>query len=84
MDVEDWINIELWYLDRKGEILGVAPNPQHRWFYKSKMRVDEGIIFNIYDNSGIPHLAHSALDMSEEVAKKATRKSIESRLLVKY
>ena len=45
MDVEDWINIELWYLDRKGEILDVAPNPEHRWFYKSKMRVDVGIIF---------------------------------------
>lgn len=84
MDVEDWINIELWYPDRKGEILGVAPNPQHRWFYKSKMRVDEGIIFNIYDNSGIHHLAHSALDMSEEGAKTTTRKSIESRMLVKY
>ncbi|MBU3021637.1 CmcJ/NvfI family oxidoreductase [Aestuariibacter sp. A3R04] len=84
MNIEDWIDIELVYPDRKGEILGVTANPEHRWFYKSKMRVDEGIIFNIFDNKGIPHLAHSALDMSEEGAKNATRKSIESRMLVKY
>ena len=84
MNVEDWIDIELVYPDRKGEILGVAANPEHRWFYKSKMRVDEGIIFNIFDNKGIPHLAHSALDVSEADAKNTTRKSIESRMLVKY
>jgi len=81
---KDWMTIALIYPDRQGEILGVAENPQHRWFYKSKMRVDEGIVFNIYDNKGVPHLAHSALDMNENGVESKTRKSIESRVLVRY
>lgn len=85
MNDEDWMTIALKYPDRQGEILGVAANRQHRWFYKSKMQVDEAIIFNIYDNKGLPHLAHSALDMKEEGAPgNIVRKSIESRMLVKY
>ncbi|MCZ8528185.1 CmcJ/NvfI family oxidoreductase [Alteromonas sp. PRIM-21] len=85
MNDEDWMTIALKYPDRQGEILGVAANRQHRWFYKSKMQVDEAIVFNIYDSKGLPHLAHSALDMKEEGAPdNIVRKSIESRMLVKY
>jgi hypothetical protein len=84
MNIEDWMTIDLVYPDRKGEILGVIANPQHRWFYKSKMGIDEAIVFNIYDNKGIPFLAHSALDMKEKGTEHTIRKSIESRILVKY
>ncbi|NDV90915.1 hypothetical protein GTH32_06840 [Alteromonas sp. 345S023] len=84
MNNDDWMRIDLIYPDRKGEILGVAANPAHQWFYKSKMKIDEGIIFNIYDNKTIPHLAHSALDMQEPGIENFVRKSIESRMLVKY
>lgn len=84
MNIEDWMTIDLIYPDRKGEILGVIANPKHQWFYKSKMGIDEAIVFNIYDNKGIPFLAHSALDMKEKGAKHTTRKSIESRILVLY
>lgn len=84
MDDGDWMTIALRYPDREGEILGVAANPNHRWFYKSEMGVDEAIIFNIYDNKGLSYLAHSALDMKEAGAENTTRKSIESRVLVRY
>ena len=84
MLAKDWMNIELIYPDRQGQILGVAANPEHEWFYQSKMTPDEAIIFNIYDNTGLPHLAHSALDMTSDVKAAVPRKSIETRTLIKY
>ena len=84
MQPEDWMNIELIYPDRRGQILGVAENAAHEWFYQSHMSPDEIAIFNIYDNGGRPHLAHSALDLAEGHVASEPRKSIESRTLVRY
>lgn len=84
MQEDDWMNIELEYPDRKGQILGVAENKTHEWFYQSDMTPEEAIIFNIYDNRGRPHLAHSALDMEGDTAVTKPRKSIETRTLVRY
>ena len=81
---EDWMDIGLIYPDRVGQILGVAANPDHEWFYTSGMRPDEAVIFNIYDNRGRPHLAHSALDIQGDAQSTSPRKSIESRTLVRY
>jgi hypothetical protein len=81
---EDWMDIDLIYPDRVGQILGVAANPDHAWFYTSGMRPDEAAIFNIYDNRGRPHLAHSALDLQGDAQATSPRKSIESRTLVRY
>ncbi len=84
MQANDWMNIEFEYPDRKGQILGVAENKAHKWFYQSEMTPEEAIIFNIYDNRGKPHLAHSALDMEGDNIATKPRKSIETRTLVRY
>ncbi len=84
MQPSDWMNIELIYPDRKGQILGVSENKAHQWFYKSYMDQNEVVIFNIYDNRGRPHLAHSALDLELPDETVTPRKSIESRTLVRY
>ena len=84
MQSEDWIDIGLIYPDRFGQILGVASNPSHEWFFKSQMSPAEAVIFNIYDNAGRPHLAHSALDLPTDAHATIPRKSIESRTLVRY
>jgi len=84
MSPDDWMDIGLVYPDRIGQILGVAANPAHEWFYLSKMNPNEAVIFNIYDNSGRPHLAHSALDLPGDEDARVPRKSIESRTLVRY
>lgn len=84
MTPEDWMTIELVYPDRLGQILGVAANKDHEWFYLSEMTPDEVAIFNIYDNTGRSYLAHSALDMKSDAHTTAPRKSIESRTLVRY
>ena len=84
MSESDWMDIGLIYPDRFGQILGVAANPEHDWFFMSEMTPDEAVIFNIYDSSGRPHLAHSALDLPGDEDVTVPRKSIESRTLVRY
>lgn len=84
VDEQDWILLDLIYPDRKGQILGLAANPAHQWVYKSKMTPEEVVFFNIFDNKGLPSIAHSALDMTENPEIQSVRKSIESRTLVRY
>jgi len=81
---DDWMDIGLVYPDRFGQILGVAANKGHEWFYQSAMTPDEIVVFNIYDNRGRPQLAHSALDLPGDAHATRPRKSIESRTLVRY
>ncbi|MEP1142114.1 MAG: CmcJ/NvfI family oxidoreductase [Henriciella sp.] len=84
MTEKDWMDIGLIYPDRFGQILGVAADPAHEWFFLSEMTPEEAIIFNIYDSTGRPHLAHSALDLPGDDLVTVPRKSIESRTLVRY
>ncbi len=84
IQASDWMDIGLIYPDRFGQILGVAANCKHEWFYRSQMTPDEIVFFNIYDNRGRPHLAHSALDLPGDANATAPRKSIESRTLIRY
>lgn len=84
VDEEDWILLELIYPDRKGQILGLAANMNHAWIYCSRIHPDEVAYFNLYDNRGLPSVAHSAVDMIEDPAITTIRKSIESRTLVRF
>jgi len=79
----DWITLGLIYPDREGEIMGLVYNEHHHWFYLSHMAPNEVVMFNIYDNKGLPTVAHSALDLSQS-GEAGIRKSIESRTLVRY
>jgi len=82
--MQDWILLDLIYPDRKGQIMGIAANPHHDWLYMSKMTPDDVAFFNIFDNRGLPSIAHSALDMVEDSDIHTVRRSIESRTLVRY
>ncbi|MBF7073538.1 hypothetical protein ISG33_09035 [Glaciecola sp. MH2013] len=84
VNINDWVDIELIYPDRKGQILGLVNNPKHEWFYLSDMTPEEVIVFNIFNSKGKPHLAHSALDVVGQSKASAPRKSIETRTLVRY
>lgn len=84
MQPEDWMTIDVVYPDRRGQVLGVAANRKHQWFYLSEMHPDEVAIFNVYDSRGLPQLAHSALDLTQDGTGPEPRKSIESRTLVRY
>lgn len=82
--LEDWLLLDLIYPDRKGQIMGIVGGPTHEWIYQSKMTPDEVAVFNIYDNHGLPSIAHSAIDLIEDESITTIRKSIETRTLVRY
>ncbi|MEM7719710.1 MAG: CmcJ/NvfI family oxidoreductase, partial [Pseudomonadota bacterium] len=84
VDDEDWLLLDLIYPDRKGQIMGLAANPDHEWIYMSRMAPNEVAYFNIFDNLGRPSIGHSALDMVEDTTVQTIRKSIESRTLVRF
>ncbi|GAA0415846.1 CmcJ/NvfI family oxidoreductase [Cocleimonas flava] len=84
IEAEDWMNIDLIYPDEVREILGVAANSNHEWFYQSHMTPEEVAIFNVFDNKGLPYLGHSALDMEIPEKVLSPRKSLESRTIVRY
>lgn len=84
LEQNDWVLLDLIYPDRKGQIMGLVGSPRHEWIYQSKMKPNEVAFFNIYDNCGLPSIAHSALDMVEDETVNTIRKSIESRTLVRY
>ena len=81
---DDWILLDLIYPDRMGQIMGLVGHPDHDWLYQSRMTPNEVAFFNIYDNRGLPSIAHSALDMVEDAAVTTIRKGIERRTLVRY
>lgn len=81
---EDWIEIDLKYPDRVGQIMGLAANARHEWVYRSRMTPDEVVYFTIYDNSERASVAHSAIDLVEDPNVTSIRKSVESRTLVRY
>lgn len=80
----DWVDIDLIYPDRRGHILGLAANPDHEWIYISRMTPEEVVYFNIYDNRGLPSVAHSAVDRIEDPGLSTVRQSLESRAVVRY
>lgn len=81
---DDWIEIDLLYPDRKGQIMGLAAGTKHQWIYRSRMTPEEVAYFNIYDNSGRPCVGHSAVDLVEDLSVTTIRQSIESRTLVRF
>lgn len=84
VDPKDWILLDLIYPDRIGQIMGLVGNPGHEWIYQSIMTPEEIVFFNIYDNCGLPSIAHSALDLVEDPTVTSIRRSIESRTLVRF
>lgn len=79
----DLIDIDLVYPQRKGEVMGCLYNREHEWIYLSEMDPDEMVLFIMFDNSGRVPVVHSAFDFLE-ASNAPARKSIESRILVRF
>ncbi len=84
MQQRDFIEQDLIYRDRNGEVYAVAYNPHHRWFYLRGQRKDEVLLLKCYDSD--PHVtrftAHSAFEDPTSAPGAAPRESIEVRTLV--
>lgn len=83
MSDDELIEIDLIYPERIGEVLGALFKANHRWIYLSEMKPSEIVLFNMFDNQGKKPVVHSAFDL-EGTKMGAIRKSIESRILVRF
>lgn len=85
--VDDLIETDLIYKDRKGEVLQLAHNPDQRWYYFPDMTRDEAMVFKCYDslNDGRARFtAHTAFNDPNSALDAPERVSIEARTLVFY
>lgn len=84
---DDLIATEMRYRDRRGETYAIAYNPEHRWYFASRMQRDEMFVFKCFDSApgdGPPFTAHTAFDDPTAPPGAPPRKSIEARILVLY
>lgn len=86
---DDFKTLKLIYPDRVGEISGIAYNTKHRWFYQSRMKPGEAMLFKVFDSrssNNIVGVPHSAVDSAENRyhnnSNIKTRQSIEFRAIV--
>lgn len=86
MDADDFIETDLLYPNRNGEIYSVAHSDRHRWLYVSEMQASEAMLLKCYDSdqNGIARFtAHCAFEIPGTDHYPA-RESIEVRTLVFY
>ncbi len=82
---DDLVASDLVYPNRVGETYAVKYNPEHRWFYVPRMRVDEVLLLKCFDSKtdGRARFApHSAFADPTTPPDAPPRESIELRTLV--
>lgn len=87
VNINDMVEAEIRYPDRKGEIYLFRHNAAHRWHYYSAMRGGEALVFKQYDSqvNGVARFTpHAAFDLPDVPADAHPRQSIEARCLVIY
>ena len=80
----DLIRAERRYPNRVGETYRIGYNPDHRWFYFSRMRRDEALVFKVFDSAKdgrARFTAHSSFNDPNTPAGAPPRQSIEARTL---
>ena len=81
--LEDFVETDLRYPDRSGEIYSLVHRPAHRWFTYPAMRADEVLLLKCYDSDPgrARFTAHSAFDDPTSPDPAQPRESIEVRTL---
>ena len=81
---KDFVEQDLIYRDRTGEVYSVGYNPNHRWFYFPKMQHDEVLLLKCYDSDPkrTRFTAHTAFEDPTSPPDAPARESIEARTLV--
>ena len=85
MQPKDFVETDLLFEDRTGEIYTVAHNPQHRWIYFPNMQRNEAVFLKGYDSmedGRARFTAHTGLDDPTSPADAPARESIEIRTFV--
>ncbi|MGA2410460.1 MAG: CmcJ/NvfI family oxidoreductase [Candidatus Binataceae bacterium] len=85
IDPADFVPSALIYPHRRGEILSIRYNPNHRWFYFPHMQPDEALLLKCYDSAddGRARMtAHTGFDDPTSARDAPPRESIETRAFV--
>ena len=83
MEQSDFLETDLLYPDRSGEIYSVTHRPEHHWLYVSDMQASEVMLLKCYDSDETGKArftAHSAFELPDTEDMPA-RESIEVRTL---
>ncbi len=81
----DFVASALIYPHRRGEILSVNYNPNHRWFYIPAMHPDEAWLLKCFDSATdgrARYTAHTGFDDPTSAPDAPPRESIETRAFV--
>ena len=83
IEAGDFVETDLRYPDRTGEVYSMRHNPGHRWYYYPGMQADEVLLLKCYDSDPqrARFTAHSAFDDPTSPQDAPTRESIEVRTL---
>ncbi|MEA2679992.1 MAG: hypothetical protein QOK03_1714 [Candidatus Binataceae bacterium] len=83
MVLEDFVQHDLKYRDRDGEVYSVAYNPSHKWYYIPQQRKYEVLLLKCYDSDGraARFTAHSAFADPTSPPDAPSRESIEARTI---
>jgi len=84
LQARDWIETDLRYPDRTGEIYSLAHSADHRWLYFPAMQPSETMLLKCYDSEDgrARFTAHTAIDDPTTPGGAPPRQSIEIRTLV--
>ncbi len=80
----DWLDVDIVFPDRRGQVRGLRYNPAHQWLVWPTMTVDEAAIFATYANEGVNGIAHAAVELLDAPPEAMPRQSIESRAFVRW
>ena len=81
----DFVDTDLKYKDRTGEVSSVRYNRNHKWLYVSRMQRDEVLFLKCFDSANggrARYTAHSAFADPTTPEGAPARESIEARTLV--
>ncbi len=87
LKAQDLVDTERRASNHIGEIQLAVHDPAHRWFYYSKMRPDEVLLFKTFDSidgGTRPCSIHSAIRLADAPADAKPRESVETRAFVFY
>ena len=80
----DFVTLALRYADRDGQIYFMRHNPDHQWFYASRMRTNEALLLKCFDSARdgrVRYTAHSAFEDPASPPDAEPRESIEARTI---
>lgn len=81
---EDWVDVEIVFPHRRGQIVGLGWNPEHRWVGLEGMRPEEAAVFTVYSSAGVLGVPHAAVALPRVPAQAQPRRSVESRMFVRW